>query len=120
VSLGVGRYSRNLGGFKFNVHNKAAPEGCIAEGYIATKLMTFCSRYLDNAPTFYNKIQRNPDGSKGAGTRVILDRIILTQIHRYITKNSDEFLSSGRELCYINMYVQLCYSLKVNNNATNL
>jgi len=83
---------RSLGGFKSNVRNKAAPEGCIAEGYIATELMTFCSRYLDNAPTFHNKIQRNPDGSKGARTRVILDRITLTQIHRFITKNSDEFL----------------------------
>jgi hypothetical protein len=47
------------------VRNKAAPEGCIAEGYIATKLVTFCSRYLDNAPTFHNRPQRNPDGSKG-------------------------------------------------------
>jgi hypothetical protein len=70
-----------LGGLKSNVRNKAAPEGCIAEGYIATELMTFCLRNLDNAPTFYKKIQRNPDGSKGAGTRVIIDRITLTQIH---------------------------------------
>jgi hypothetical protein len=43
---------RSLGGFKSNVCNKVAPEGCIAEGYIATELATFCSRYLDNAPTF--------------------------------------------------------------------
>jgi len=83
---------RSFGGFKSNVPKKAAPEGCITEGYVATELVTFCSRYLDNAPTFHNKIQRNPDGSKGEGTQVILDRIISTQIHRYITKNSDEFL----------------------------
>jgi hypothetical protein len=50
------------------VHNKAAPEGCIAEGFKATELVTFCSRYLDNAPTFHNRPQRNLDGSKGAGT----------------------------------------------------
>jgi hypothetical protein len=54
--------------FKSNVRNKAAPEGCIAEGYVATELVTFCSRYLDNAPTFHNRPQRNPDGSKGTGT----------------------------------------------------
>jgi hypothetical protein len=83
---------RSLGGFKSNVRNKAAPEGYLAEGYIATELMTFCSRYLDNAPTFQKKIQRNTDGSKGVGAQVILDRITLIQIHRYITKNSDEFL----------------------------
>jgi hypothetical protein len=32
--------------FKSSVCNKAALEGCIAEGYIATELVTFCSRYL--------------------------------------------------------------------------
>jgi len=44
-----------LGGFKSNVRNKAAPEGCIAEGYIAIELVTFHSRYLDNATTFHNR-----------------------------------------------------------------
>ncbi|XP_059451109.1 uncharacterized protein LOC132181901 [Corylus avellana] len=83
---------RSLGGFKSNVRNKVALEGCIAEGYIAIELETFCSMYLDDASTFHNKAQRNPDGCKGAGTRVILNRITLAQIHRYILFNSDEFL----------------------------
>jgi hypothetical protein len=78
------------------VRNKAAPEGCIAEGYIATELVTFCSRYLGNAPSFHNKPQRNPDGPKGAGTRVSLNRLQLSQIHRYITLNSDEFIQLRR------------------------
>ncbi|XP_062145091.1 uncharacterized protein LOC133852365 [Alnus glutinosa] len=82
---------RSLGNFKNNVRNKAAPEGCIAEGYIATELVTFCSRYLNNAPTFHNRPQRNPDGSKGAGTRVTMNRLIMHQIHRYIVFNSEEF-----------------------------
>jgi hypothetical protein len=85
--------TRSLGGFKSNVRNKAAPEGCIAEGYIATELVTFCSRYLENAPTFHNRPLRNPDGSKGAGTRVRLNRLTMHQIHRYIVFNSDEFLN---------------------------
>jgi hypothetical protein len=66
---------KSLGGFKSNVHNKALLEGCIAEGYIATELVTFCSRYLDNAPTFHNRPKRNPDGPKEAGTRVNLNCI---------------------------------------------
>jgi hypothetical protein len=83
---------RSLGGFKYNVQNKAAPEGCIAEGYIATEQVTFCSRYLNDAPTFNNRPQRNQDGSKGVGTRFDMDRITMKQIHRYIMFNSDDFL----------------------------
>jgi hypothetical protein len=47
---------------------KRAPEVCNAEEYIATELMMFYLRYLDNATTFHNRTQRNPDGSKGVGT----------------------------------------------------
>jgi hypothetical protein len=85
-------YTRSFGGFKSNVSNKVAPERCIVEGYIATELVTFCSRYLDNAPTFHNRPQRNSDGSKGAGTQVSLNRLTMNQIHRYIVFNFDEFL----------------------------
>jgi hypothetical protein len=84
-------YTKSLGSFKSNVCNKAAPDGCIAEGYIATELTTFCSRYLNNAPTFHNRPQRNLDGSKRAGTRVTLNRLTIHQIHRYIVFNSNEF-----------------------------
>jgi hypothetical protein len=84
-------YTKSLGSFKSNVCNKAAPKGCIAEGNIATELITFCSRYLNNAPTFHNRPQRNPDGSKGAGTRVTLNWLTMHQIHRYIVFNFDEF-----------------------------
>jgi hypothetical protein len=74
--------------FKSSVRSKTALEGCIAEGYIATELVTFCSRYLENTPTFHNRPQQNPDGPKGAGTQVSLNRTQLSQIHRYITFNS--------------------------------
>jgi hypothetical protein len=83
---------RSLGGFKSNVRNKAAPEGCIAKGYIATELVTFCVRYLDNASAFLNRHLQNLDDLKGVGTRVILNRMTLTQIHRYIVFNFDDFL----------------------------
>jgi hypothetical protein len=83
---------RSLGGFKSNVRNKAALEGCIAEGHIATELVTFCSRYLNDAPTFHNRPQRNQDGSEGAGTRFDMDQITMKQIQRYIMFNLDDFL----------------------------
>ena len=83
---------RSLGRVESNVCNKAAPEGCIAEGYIATELVTFCSRYLHDASTFHNRPQRNQDGSKGVGTRFDMNRITMKQIHRYIMFNSDDFL----------------------------
>jgi hypothetical protein len=51
---------RSLGEFKSNVRNKVAHEG-----YIATELVTFCARYLDNAPTFLNRPLRNPDTERG-------------------------------------------------------
>jgi hypothetical protein len=82
--------------YKSSVHNKAAPEGCIAEGYISYELVTFCSRYLDNAPLSHNRPQRNPNESKGAVTRVNLDRRTLIQIHRYILHNSNEFIQLRR------------------------
>jgi hypothetical protein len=51
------------------VCNKAALEGCITVGYIATELVMFYSKYLDNAPTFHNRPQRNLDESKRVGTQ---------------------------------------------------
>jgi hypothetical protein len=81
-----------LGRYKSLVRNRAALEGSIAECYLADEMLTFCSRYLDNALTAHNRPQRNPDEARGAITRVTLDQRTLTQIHRYITFNSDEFL----------------------------
>jgi hypothetical protein len=70
-------YTKSLEGLKSNVLNKATPEGCIAEGYIATELVTFWLRYLDNTTNFHNRPQRNPNGSNGAGTRVTLSRLTM-------------------------------------------
>jgi len=64
--------------FKSSVRNKAAPQSCIVEGYIATELVTFCSRYLEDAPTFHNRPQQNPDGPKGVGTQVSLNHTQLS------------------------------------------
>jgi hypothetical protein len=74
------------------VHNRAAPEGSIAEGYLVDEMLTFCSTYLKYAPTVHNRPQRNPDEAKEAVTRVKLNQRTLMQVHRYIIFNSDQFL----------------------------
>ncbi|XP_042980114.1 uncharacterized protein LOC122310298 [Carya illinoinensis] len=84
----VERYLHRL---KFHVHNKAAPEGSIAEGYLLEELLTFCSRYLESALTVFNRPSRNPDDSKGKVVDVRLDFMSWTQAHRYILFNSDDF-----------------------------
>lgn len=56
----IERYLREL---KSYVLNKGRPEGSIAEGYLAEKSLTFCSRYLKNISTKFNKPTRNDDES---------------------------------------------------------
>ena len=40
---------RRLGTFKGYVRNRARPEGSIADAYIATEALTFCSKYIEIA-----------------------------------------------------------------------
>ncbi|XP_052116462.1 uncharacterized protein LOC107484265 [Arachis duranensis] len=47
-----------LGQLKSYVRNKAQPEGSIAEGYLMQEILTFCSRYLDNIETIWNRRKR--------------------------------------------------------------
>lgn len=46
----------NLKGY---VRNKARPEGSIAEGYIDKECLTFCSMYLNDMETIFNRPERN-------------------------------------------------------------
>lgn len=48
-----------MGILKGYVHNKARPEGCIAERYIDNECLQFCSMYLNNVETIFNKVERN-------------------------------------------------------------
>ena len=41
-------YNRHLRTLKSYVRNKAYPEGCIVEGYLAEECAIFCSRYLND------------------------------------------------------------------------
>ncbi|KAF5465155.1 hypothetical protein F2P56_015186 [Juglans regia] len=55
-------FERFLGRFKQYVKNKARPEGSIAEAYIHVECLTFCSMYLDDIETRFNRPERNIDG----------------------------------------------------------
>ena len=39
--------------------NRARPEGSIVEAYIADECLTFCSRYMDDVDTRFNREPRN-------------------------------------------------------------
>jgi hypothetical protein len=41
------------------VRNRARPEGSIAEAYIADECLTFCSKYMDDVETRFNREPRN-------------------------------------------------------------
>ncbi|XP_015166236.1 uncharacterized protein [Solanum tuberosum] len=52
---------RELGYCKPYVRNKSQPEGCIAEGHIAEKTLTFCSWYIEDIETRFNRPRRVRD-----------------------------------------------------------
>ncbi|XXG80251.1 hypothetical protein AAC387_Pa09g1166 [Persea americana] len=45
------------------VHNRSRPEGSLAEGYLLEECSTFCSRYLHEVETKFNRPVRNYDDS---------------------------------------------------------
>lgn len=44
---------------KAYIHNSARPEGSIATGYIVDECLTFCSRYMNDIDTKFNRRERN-------------------------------------------------------------
>nr|XP_025880314.1 uncharacterized protein LOC107280544 [Oryza sativa Japonica Group] len=50
---------RRLYTLKRYVRNGARPEGSIAEAYIADECLTFCSKYMDDVETRFNREARN-------------------------------------------------------------
>lgn len=53
------------------VRNKACPEGSIAEGYIDNECLTFCSMYLKDIETRFNRTERNCDVGDGETKSVL-------------------------------------------------
>uniref|UniRef100_A0A2N9I3Q0 DUF4218 domain-containing protein n=1 Tax=Fagus sylvatica TaxID=28930 RepID=A0A2N9I3Q0_FAGSY len=111
----IERYLRTLKGY---VRNKARPEGSIAEGYISEECMTFCSwylhdmdtkfnRYLHDMDTKFNRPERNVDASQNEATSGLsvfasvnrnrqnytfetLSKSELQMAHHYILTNCEE------------------------------
>ncbi|XP_019089821.1 PREDICTED: uncharacterized protein LOC104732468 [Camelina sativa] len=52
---------RTLGYFKSYVRNRAQPEGSICKQYLADECITFCSIYLDDMETRFNRVGRVDD-----------------------------------------------------------
>ncbi|XP_057990571.1 uncharacterized protein LOC131172953 [Hevea brasiliensis] len=52
---------RFLCSLKQTVHNKARPEGSIAEAYINKECLNFCSMYFHGVETRHNRVERNFD-----------------------------------------------------------
>ena len=50
---------RRLCTLKNYVRNIACPEGSIAEAYVASECLTFCSKYMDDVETRFNRKPRN-------------------------------------------------------------
>jgi hypothetical protein len=50
---------RHLYTLKKSARNKARPEGSIAEAYVADEALTFCSRYMEDVETRFNRAPRN-------------------------------------------------------------
>ena len=44
-----------MGTFKNSMRNRARPEGSIAEAYVANGTLTFCSRYIEDVDTRFNR-----------------------------------------------------------------
>ena len=42
------------------IQNHARLEGFIAEGYVVSETLMFCSKYLKGVETRFNKVERNP------------------------------------------------------------
>ncbi|XP_021862945.1 uncharacterized protein [Spinacia oleracea] len=110
----VERYLRTL---KAYIRNRAHPEGSIAEGYLADECLTFCSRYMSDIDTKFNRKGRNDDEEGedhgfsdsnleifrplgrpiGQGAPVHLSFEECDQIHSYILNNCDELVQFAKE-----------------------
>ncbi|GFP82128.1 hypothetical protein PHJA_000356100 [Phtheirospermum japonicum] len=81
----------------------------MAEGYIIEECLTFCSMYLDDIDTKFNKAERNYENYKdnsrqtflvflekshliGKGEYKFLEEESWKQVHTYVLKNCDEVL----------------------------
>ena len=53
-----------MGTFKNSMRNRARPEGSIAEAYASTDTLTFCSRYIEDVDTRFNRDAHGTSGDE--------------------------------------------------------
>ncbi|XP_066341736.1 uncharacterized protein [Miscanthus floridulus] len=104
---------RQLGTLKGYVRNRARPEGSIAEAYIANEALTFCSRYMEDVVTRFNRDDDKwdpPNGDLsvfqhgvkllGANRETYLENKEFDKLCWYVLNNCDDvepYLSKFRE-----------------------
>ena len=94
---------RQLGTLKGYVRNRARPEGSIAEAYIANEALTFCSRYMEDVVTRFNRDDDKwdpPNGDLsvfqhgvkllGANRETYLENKEFDKLCWYVLNNCDE------------------------------
>ena len=75
---------RRLGTFKGYVRNRARPKGSIAEAYIATKVLTFFSKYIETADQLSKEV-----GEDNLGLNVFNHSVRVTWKSRQEEKPKD-------------------------------
>ncbi|KAL0367510.1 UNVERIFIED_CONTAM: hypothetical protein Sradi_3641100 [Sesamum radiatum] len=80
---------RYLYKLKKYVNNKAFPEGSMAEGYIAKNCLNFCSMYLNDIETKFNKVERNYEKLSGSSQHSLS---VFSENSRLIGKAVYDFL----------------------------
>ncbi|XP_021819878.1 uncharacterized protein LOC110761654 [Prunus avium] len=98
------RYMKVLKGY---VMNRARPEGCMAERYLAEECALLCSRYIKQADDIGSRKARNEEFENdllmegrpiSQGKQIILTNEMLQSAHRQVLFNMDELRHSSRHL----------------------
>lgn len=78
------------------VRNRARPEGCIAECYLAEECISFCNSFIDH-PIQVDSLGHNQNVTNegntegrplGSGTSIMLSDEMLECAHRYVLFNT--------------------------------
>ena len=76
---------------KQSVRNKAHPEGSIVEAYIAKECLSFCSMYLHNIETKFNRDERNYDIQNDGGLSIFSQKCRPFGATTYVELSNEEF-----------------------------
>jgi hypothetical protein len=82
---------RQMGTLKGYVRNRARPEGSIAEAYIANEALTFCSRYMEDVVTRFNRDDDNGKGTSHGDLKIFQDDVKLLGANRQTNLEAKEF-----------------------------